>query len=305
MKKNFVKSLFVIILSCLLFLLSGCHVYVSKKGSSISGLPEKNNVAEIAMDNLTADMTDYKLIEIKKNAELQSKDSKRLIAIFDFGELTIHPTDNENIEVRYYLGHDEELNKEQKDYFDKISLKMVEQNNMILIETILPDGFNARLFNKNSERTALIMDIGLPKHIQELAVSNNVGMTKIKDIEAEIRLVNNVGVVQLEDITPLNSTYCLTNVGELTYKIKDASKVYEIYGMSNVGSLNLTLPKGATYNHNQYNEESEFGDTVRETIENSIGETAEEIFTEWEKVEDKSTLNIYTVSNIGSAKIEN
>lgn len=306
MKKIFKRKERMIFILCSMILLTGCKVntVIQRLPSDIPGLTEENNVKEIPLEELSAKDIGYENIMVKTNSAIESKDVKRLITIFDLGELDVYATDKENIEVQYYLGYDGKLSDRQKEFFDKIDLKMVTKNNAILIESLLPNGYNG--FNINlfdNKRYSFYMKIGVPKQIIEFSLSNNIGKTKIKDIQATMRLSNNVGLVELENITPIESLYVMTNVGKVNCDIKDTSNLYEIYGIANVGSLDINLPKDTKYEELNDKSVENTIETIAEVIEQVTESSSENLFEEWESVEKTDSLKIFTQSNIGNSSI--
>lgn len=303
MKKIYKRKEWMIFILCSMILLTGCKVntVIQRTPSDIPGLTEENKVKEIPLDELTAKDIGYENIMVKTNSAIESKDVKRLITIFDLGELDVYPTDKENIEVQYYLGYDGKLSERQKEFFDKIDLQMVVKNNAVLIESLIPSGYNISLFD--GKKYSFTMKIGVPKQITEFSLSNNVGIATVKDIQATMRLNNNVGLVKLENITPIESLYMINNVGEVDCNIKDASNLYEIYGITNVGSLDVNLPKDTKYEELKGESIENMIKNISEAIEKVTESSSEDLFEEWDSVEKTDTIKIFTQGNVGYANI--
>lgn len=333
MKYSWKKKIAAAMVASMMLLTSGCGVSVNNRYNGplqVDGAVDpEEKVSDKAIDLEFFDLDDDLTVDIKKNISIDAKDIKRLVSQSYLGEVYVHPSASNEIEVQFFVAYSKELTGKEKEFWEKTSLNLLQKNDVLYIEPNFPKNIykNFQIFSNRNDQTLRVvgLDIGVPKHIQELGLSNSVGYMKIEDIQVKLRLMNNVGAVEMSGFTPIESAHITNNVGSIEYSVSDLSQVYEIVNITNVGAIDCVVKDEDTvyerieinsFNEKIYRifsdrptskEEVEFDESRLDQIEDDVTESLtnpSKIFEEWESAKKTDRPSFIIKSNVGAVSVE-
>lgn len=328
MRYSLKKKISIVAVSAMMLLTSGCGILMhpSRSVLNVEGAVKPQEIeSEIPID-YRGDDEGRLITDIKKNIEIDPTNYKRVLVKSYLGETYIRPSSSGRLEVQFYLLHSGKMNDKQKEYWEKTSMNIIEKNGVVYIEPHFPNDIykNFELFYNDSfdDERKVIIDIGVPENIKELGLSNNVGYVELSDITANIRLSNNVGEVDINNITPIDSLYISNNVGEIDCSIEDLSKVHELINLTNVGEMSFDIKDqiiqydqimSSTFGDDTSSSDGSKGqnkedldqiiDRMEETMNKSIDSDDASLFEDWEVIEPKERPLFVNVSNVGEINV--
>ena len=244
------KGILVLLFVCLI--LTGCS-YSSDSVERKASLPydDMSDVKETPLEEeFLLKGSDKKStsesIDIKKNIAIES-DLDRLIIQHNLGNVSIYPSQSGKVEVKYYLLNPEKLSAEQKEYWKKTEINLKEKEGTLLVETLVPTGYSSNITDIFKEHGKMVLELALPSNIDELGLNTNLGNIKMEQIEATFLIHNNLGIIELDRVKPLGYSCLSTNLGLIEGSFADISELKELVNITNLGNIEISIPKDAEY----------------------------------------------------------
>lgn len=189
-----------------------------------------------------------------------------VLSIFNSnGNVKIARSDTNELKVAVNLIQTKQIKEDIDRKLDNLVIKPEIQNSVIFYEPLYAADTTRNYWDwiKNSLNANGIyvnFDVQIPDTIKEVRIYNELGNIDLQDITAKIYAQTNIGSITGANLNPLDSAIFKVNIPSsgkagLDVKFSSINNVNDITAGVMLGDINLNLPSGANYTHNQVKSE--------------------------------------------------
>ncbi len=248
MKK--IKALILIVLAVLL--LNGCASINEVDEDKVKDVTDK--ITEAIIDSVGKEKA-----ERQESHTINAEDFDTLKISSSVGDITISSHDSPdaviNLNIAAHTG-----SKEKSEQLIEEFIYSVEENmNSINIDTAF------KKLNMDDNNVSTDLSINVPKNIENIIISLNVGDVHIKNINGNYEIENNVGDISIEnsaasyniktnvgeinltDAAAVNNSEFITNTGDIKISLNDITNAAKIKAAADVGDIGISIPDDSSY----------------------------------------------------------
>lgn len=233
-------------------LLSGCSSITKVDEDKVKDVSDK--ITEAIIDNVGKEKA-----KRQESHTMNAKDLSLLDIKSTVGNININTHDsNEAVVVIDITAQASSKDKAQK-LVDEFVYTVNEESNSIVVDTSYKD------ISLNGENITTDLSITVPKHMESITLSLNVGDIDIKNINGKYEIVNNVGEITIENaqasyniktdvgdidlinVAAVDGSKFKANTGEIKISLEDISDANTIEAETGVGDIDISVPDDSSY----------------------------------------------------------
>ncbi|MGH2332427.1 DUF4097 family beta strand repeat-containing protein [Thermoanaerobacter mathranii] len=162
------------------------------------------------------------------------------------GEIICAPSNNSEVKVYFTKKVSGQDKSYAQDVCNRISVSFSVEGNTLSIKAKIDDKELWKWKNDNYKGDISIdYRIEIPKEIKDVTCETGVGDIEVKDIRACFYLKTGVGEIKVSGIEPMLNSKIESGIGDIKAKIANIENVTELYVKSDLGDINLSIPKNS------------------------------------------------------------